>query len=194
MLITSAQFIAGIVDLRQLPKQRLLEVVFTGRSNVGKSSLINVLCGRKHLARTSNTPGKTQQLNYYLINKKFYFVDLPGYGYAKAAPELRRRWKHLIEGYLSTSSHIKLAVQLIDARLEITESDKTMIDYLNQFNIPHIVVLTKADKTSRSQLARHFRLVKQLLGAKPFLDAIIPFSAVTGEGKKEVLQAIKQHL
>jgi len=194
MLITSAQFIAGVVNLKALPRQRLSEIVFTGRSNVGKSSLINTLCGDKHLARISKTPGKTQQINYYLINNKFYFVDLPGYGYAKVAPDVRRQWKHLIEGYLSTSSYIKFAVQLVDARHEIMESDKMMIDYLERFRIPYIVVLNKSDKISRNLLAYHLKLAKRLLDTKLLLNGIIPFSAVTGEGKKEVLQAIKQHL
>jgi ribosome biogenesis GTP-binding protein YsxC/EngB len=121
MRITSSEFILGAVSLRQLPRNGMKEVAFLGRSNVGKSSLINKLCSRKSLARQSSDPGKTRELNYYLINKKFYFVDLPGYGYAKVPEQVRSSWGKLIEQYLKSRTQLSLVVQLVDARHEPTE-------------------------------------------------------------------------
>ena len=114
--ITSAEFLQGVADLRQLPKNTLPEILFIGRSNVGKSSLLNKLCSKKNLARTSATPGKTREINYYIVNNQFYFVDLPGYGYAKVPEQMRAGWKRLIEDFLKRGEPIGLAMQLVDSR------------------------------------------------------------------------------
>jgi GTP-binding protein len=194
MKITSAQFVAGVAAPRSLPKQRLPEIVFMGRSNVGKSTLLNALCNNRHLARISSTPGKTQQINFFLINSNFYFVDLPGYGYAKVSQEERRRWKQLIEGYLTTSGMVHLAVQLVDARRGVMDSDLMIMQWLENAAIRFVVVLTKADKISRGELAQKVRHVKPLLaGVKSCCD-VIPFSAVSGEGKSQLLSLINAHL
>ena len=127
MKINTAEFVLGAVNLRQLPKDGLSEVAFLGRSNVGKSSIINKLCNRKSLARPSSEPGKTREMNYYLINKEFYFVDLPGYGYARLPEQIRSSWGKLIEQYLKSRDQLSLVLQLVDARHEPTELDMMMI-------------------------------------------------------------------
>src|SRR5512136_2890813 len=128
--INSAEFLQGVADLHQLPKNELKEVLFIGRSNVGKSSLLNKLCNRKNLARSSATPGKTREINYYILNNSLYFVDLPGYGYAKVPEQMKAGWKNLIESFLKRGDPIALAAQLIDARQEPTPLDLMMMDWL----------------------------------------------------------------
>jgi GTP-binding protein len=194
MLIKSSDFTGGAIDSTNLPNQSRDEFVFVGRSNVGKSSLINTLCSNKRLARISGTPGKTRQINYYLINNKFYFVDLPGYGYARVAAEVRGQLRKLIVGYLEHSPHIKLAIQLVDSRHGIMESDEMMISNFEQHNIPYVVVLTKIDKISRNDLTNQLLAIEKNLHSGSCLKAIIPFSAVTREGRDKLLQAIKHSL
>ncbi len=192
--ITTAEFLQGVADLRQLPKRELKEVLFIGRSNVGKSSLLNKLSHRKNLARSSNTPGKTREINYYLINDDFYFVDLPGYGYAKVPEQMRAGWKKLIEDFLKRGEPIAIAMQLIDSRQEPTPLDLMMMDWLEYYEIPYLLVLTKSDKLPVSKLK------KQIDGYKEHFQSqlndgccrgIVPFSVVSGDGKNGLMKFIE---
>jgi GTP-binding protein len=194
MKITSAEFVLGAASLRQLPKDGMKEVAFLGRSNVGKSSLINKLCSRKSLARTSSEPGKTRELNYYLINKKFYFVDLPGYGYAKLPEQIRSSWGKLIEQYLKTRDQLSLVVQLVDARHEPTELDMMMVGWLDYYEKPFLVALTKADKLPASKMPRFLSAARETFGRYPHCRDVIPFSSITGIGKTDVVQSIARHI
>jgi GTP-binding protein len=200
MKITSAEFFVSVTSIPgkpgtvHFPKTDFPEVVFLGRSNVGKSSLINKLCGRRNLARVSMTPGKTREINYYVLNKKFYFVDLPGYGYAKVPEQMRASWGKLIENYLQKRRQIRLAIEVVDARHGLTELDKMMVDWLEYYEIPYLVVLTKADKIARSKLPLHLQAVKANFDNHSYCREIIPFSAVTDIGKEDVLQFLKQHI
>lgn len=200
MRITSAEFFVSVAYTpgksgpAQFPKTNQPEVVFLGRSNVGKSSLINKLSSRRNLARISQTPGKTREINYYLLNKKFYFVDLPGYGYAKVPEQMRASWGKLIEYYLQKRKQIRLAIQVVDARHGLTELDKMMVDWLEYYEIPYLVVLTKADKIARSKLPLHLQAVKDNFHSHTYCREIIPFSALTDLGKDEVLRVLEAHL
>lgn len=200
MRITSAEFFVGVAYTAgksapaQFPKTDRPEVVFLGRSNVGKSSLINKLCNRRSLARVSQAPGKTREINYYLLNKKFFFVDLPGYGYAKVPEQMRASWGKLIEYYLQKRKQIRLAIQVVDARHGLTELDKMMVDWLEYYEIPYLVVLTKADKIARSKLPLHLQAVKENFDNHSYCREIIPFSALTDLGKGEVLRVLEAHL
>ena len=161
MKINTAEFVLGAVNLRQLPKDGMPEVAFLCRSNVGKSSIINKLCNRKSLARPSSEPGKTREMNYYLINKEFYFVDLPGYGYARLPEQIRSSWGKLIEQYLKSREQLSLVLQLVDARHEPTELDMMMIGWLDYYEIPFLVALTKADKLPVSKMPRFVETAKE---------------------------------
>jgi GTP-binding protein len=194
MKIASAEFVLGVANLRQVPKESIKEIAFLGRSNVGKSSLINTLCNRKSLARSSTDPGKTRELNYYLINKKFYYVDLPGYGYAKVPEQIRSSWGKLIEQYLKTRRQLALVVQLVDSRHEPTALDVMMVGWLEYYNIPFLVALTKADKLPRSKMPNYVKAAKDVFAPFTNCKDVIPFSSVTGEGKQQVLHIISQHL
>ncbi len=190
MKISSSEFLLGAADIRQLPRDGLKEIAFLGRSNVGKSSLINRLCGRKSLARTSTEPGKTRELNYYVINREFYFVDLPGYGYARVPAQVRSSWGKLIEQYLKTRDHLSLVVQLVDARHEPSELDMMMVGWLDYYGIDFVVALTKADKLPVSKMPRFLMEARQTFSSYTHCKDVIPFSAVTGAGKSEVLRMI----
>ncbi len=195
--ISSAEFLQGVADLRQLPKNTLREILFIGRSNVGKSSLLNKLCNKKNLARTSATPGKTREINYYIINNQFYFVDLPGYGYAKVPEQMRAGWKRLIEDFLKRGEPISLAMQLIDSRQEPTPLDLMMMDWLEYYEVPYILVLTKADKMPFSKLSKQLeayreRFQEQL--TEGCCHGIVPFSIVNGDGRQELLRITDDHL
>jgi GTP-binding protein len=194
MHITSADFAIGAASLRQLPGDGLPEVAFLGRSNVGKSSLINKLCGRRSLARTSATPGKTRELNYYLINGGFYFVDLPGYGYARLPEQIRSSWGALIEQYLKGRDPLTLVVQLVDARHDPTELDMLMVGWLDYYAIPFVVTLTKADKLPQSKMPRLVDAVRRQFDRFRTCAGVIPFSSITGVGKTDVLNAIAHHI
>ena len=194
MNITSAEFAMGAVSVRQLPKNGMKEIAFLGRSNVGKSSLINKLCARKSLARSSTEPGKTRELNYYLINHQFYFVDLPGYGYAKVPEQVRSSWGKLIEQYLKSRSQLALVVQLVDARHEPTELDMMMVGWLDYYGIPFLVALTKADKLPASKMPRYVEEARRLFSRYSKCGGVIPFSAVSGIGKAELVGAIARHV
>jgi len=194
MKITSAEFILGAASLRQLPKDDMKEVAFLGRSNVGKSSLINRLCGRKALARQSSEPGKTRELNYYLVNKAFYFVDLPGYGYAKLPEQIRSSWGKLIEQYLKSRTQLSLVVQLVDARHDPTELDMMMVGWLDYYGIPFVVALTKADKLPTSKMPKYLQAAKDVFNRFSNCRDVIPFSSISGLGKSDVVKAIGKHV
>jgi GTP-binding protein len=194
MKITSAEFLLGVANLNQLPKDGTKEVAFLGRSNVGKSSLINRLCGRKSLARASSEPGKTRELNYYAINKELYFVDLPGYGYARLPEQIRSSWGKLIEQYLKGRKELTLVIQLIDARHEPSELDLMMVGWLDYYNIPFLVALTKADKLPVSKMPRYLTAARETFGKFGMCKDVIPVSSVSGLGKSEVLRGIQAHL
>ncbi|NIR51676.1 YihA family ribosome biogenesis GTP-binding protein [candidate division KSB1 bacterium] len=189
MKITSVEFVKSVVNLNDIPKDNLKEIAIAGRSNVGKSSLINCLLNRKKLAKTSSTPGKTRQLNYFKINDRFYFVDLPGYGYAKVSKKESAQWRGLIEGYIIQSPDLMAVLSIIDSRIGPTALDTQLFEWLTSLNLQLILVATKSDKLSKSELNKQIAKFSEQL--KPFpTRGVIPFSAVTGSGKKEVWREI----
>jgi GTP-binding protein len=191
MKVTSAEFVVSANSPSQFPRGRLPEIAFSGRSNVGKSSLLNRIVGQK-IAKTSSAPGKTQTVNFFLINRKFHFVDLPGYGFACVSRQTRDSWRRLIEEYIGKRETLRAVVVIIDVRREeIPSTDLQMIEYLHSIGVPAIIALTKADKLSRSQLSRALRARQRQL---PSGAEIIPFSAVTGEGVRELSQKIEEYL
>jgi len=191
MKITSAEFVVSAHARSQFPKGHLPEIVFAGRSNVGKSSLLNRLVGRD-IAKTSGTPGKTQAINFFLINKSYYFVDVPGYGYARVSKSARRDWQALMEGYISNRENLRASVVIIDVRREeIPESDMQMMDYLLSVEVPCIPVLTKIDKLNRSKLAQMKKIhARQLPGS---FEPVF-FSAVTKDGLTDLRKRIAAYL
>ncbi len=192
MKIISAEFQLGVPNLRQLPRDDLKEIAFLGRSNVGKSSIINKLCSRKKLARPSNDPGKTRELNFYLINKRICFVDLPGYGYAKAPEQIRSSWGNMIEQYLKGRRQLALVIQLVDSRHEPTALDMMMVGWLDYYKIPFVVVLTKADKLPRSKMPNYLKTARSVFSPYEHCKDVVPFSSITGEGKSTILHIISQ--
>ena len=170
------------------PESTLPEVAFAGRSNVGKSSLINALVRRKKFARVSNTPGRTREINFFQVNEQFVLADLPGYGYARISKERRAAWRPLIEGYLRRSPQLRGVVQLLDARRDPSDDDLQMLEFLADVGTPTIVVATKVDKLPKKE--RQDGIVKLAADAGVALDQVIPFSAVTGEGRDELAEAI----
>ena len=186
MRILSAEFVKSCVRKDELPRDGLPEIAFAGRSNVGKSTLINTITGRKKLAHTSSTPGKTRTINFYLINRMFYFVDLPGYGYARVSKKERLMWQKMIEGYMENRAVLRGVVVLIDVRREPDELEHTLYDYLVHVGKPVITVLTKVDKLPRGQLSQRVASIRRTLG----VERVITFSARTGEGRAELLRAI----
>jgi len=193
MKITSVEFVKSVDDISQLPAEQLSEIAFAGRSNVGKSSLINCLLNRKKLAKISSTPGKTRLINYFRINDRFYFVDLPGYGFAKVSRSERVHWQHLIENFVTESAHLKGVVSIIDSRIGPTKLDRQLLEWLAECQVKIIVVATKADKMSRS--AMNTKLQKYTRELKSYThESMIAFSSVTGTGKKEVWSAISNLL
>ncbi len=176
-----------------LPVNTLPEFAFAGKSNVGKSSLINGLMNRKSYARTSSQPGKTQTINFYNINEKLYFVDLPGYGYAKVSLELRAKWGKMIERYLKKSNQLKLIFLLVDIRHEPSQNDKDMYDWIVHNGFMPIVIATKLDKINRSQIAKQSKLIRTSLGM-PKEGILIPFSAETKQGREEIWAKIEAEL
>lgn len=175
----------------QFPDHGLPEIVFAGKSNVGKSSLLNVLINRRALARTSGQPGKTQTINFYNVEEEVLFVDLPGYGYAKVSRARRAEWGELIEGYLTTREQIIKVVLLVDIRHAPSENDILMYDWIHHYHDRVIVVATKADKIKRSQLQKHIAMVKKGLNMREE-DVLIPFSAKTKQGRKEIWQVFNE--
>jgi GTP-binding protein len=186
MKITSAEFVKSAFEEAHWTRDNLPEVAFLGRSNVGKSSLINSLLNRKALARTSNTPGRTQSLNFFLINKQYYFVDLPGYGYAKVPKTMRADWGKMAENYLAKREQLVLSIQLVDSRHAPTEQDKQLYEWLKFYQKPHLIVATKADKLSSKKLQESIEEIQRTLTGCDVLS----YSSVTGKGRDEVWQAI----
>ncbi|MBR2409573.1 MAG: YihA family ribosome biogenesis GTP-binding protein [Lachnospiraceae bacterium] len=180
--------VCGITS--KLPENLLPEFAFAGKSNVGKSSLINGLMNRKSYARTSSQPGKTQTINFYNINEQLYFVDLPGYGYAKVSMELRAKWGKMIERYLKKSLQLKLIFLLVDIRHEPSENDRDMYDWIVHNGFQPIVIATKLDKINRSQIAKQSKLIRTSL-KMPKEGILIPFSAETKQGRDEIWQKIE---
>ncbi len=177
------EIVCGVTST--LPKNNKPEVAFAGKSNVGKSSLINALMNRKSLARTSAQPGKTQTINFYNINDTMYLVDLPGYGYAKAAQSEKEKWGRMIENYLHQSSQLKAVFLLIDIRHEPSANDKQMYDWIVYQGYDPIIIATKLDKINRSQVAKQVKLIRTGLQVKPGTQ-ILPFSAQTKQGREEI--------
>lgn len=184
MHVHSVDFLKSVYKLSQLPASDRPEVAFVGRSNVGKSSFINSLVGRKKLAQVSKDPGRTQSINFYLLNNAFYFVDLPGYGYAKVPISVRKKWKGLIERYLTKRSNLKAVVIIFDIRRIPNEEDLSLLSWFESHRIPFIIILSKADKLSSNKKREQLVQISQLLSAK--VRDIIPFSSTTGEGKEAV--------
>lgn len=190
MVIKSAELetVCGITS--KLPENQGIEIAFAGKSNVGKSSLINGLLNRKALARTSSQPGKTQTINFYKINNEFYFVDLPGYGYAKVSVSEREKWGKMIENYLQTSEKLMLVFLLIDIRHEPSANDKMMYDWIVHNGFTPVIIATKLDKIKRSQLQKNLKMIRTKLEmAKE--DIIFPYSALSKQGREEILDYVE---
>ena len=183
--------VCGITS--KLPDNQLPEVAFAGKSNVGKSSLINALVNRKALARTSSQPGKTQTINFYNINKSLYFVDLPGYGYAKASVKVKEQWGKMVENYLHRSKQLKQVFHLIDIRHEPSENDRMMYDWILHNGYRPVIIATKLDKIKKSQVPKQLNLILTTLKAEKG-SIIIPFSAETNQGREEIYARLDQIL
>lgn len=183
--------VCGITS--KLPENTLMEFAFAGKSNVGKSSLINGLMNRKSLARTSAQPGKTQTINFYNINEQLYFVDLPGYGYAKANEAEKAKWGKMIENYLHSSKQLKAVFLLIDIRHEPSGNDKMMYDWILKQGFEPIIIATKLDKINRSQIQKHIKMVRD--GLKVVKNTVlIPYSAQTKQGREEIYELLDSYL
>ncbi len=191
MKIKTSEFVISAAGESQFPEDGLPEVALAGRSNVGKSSLINRMLLRRNLARTSSQPGKTQTLNYYRINQALYFVDFPGYGYAKVSKTQRQAWGKLAERYLRGRKTLKLVLQLVDLRHPPSADDRNMFDWLSHYGIPMCVVATKADKISRGQIPKHAKMIRETLGMPGHFPLIV-FSSETGQGRDELWSRIAQ--
>jgi GTP-binding protein len=193
MVIKSAELetVCGITST--LPENEFPEIAFAGKSNVGKSSLINGLLNRKSLARTSSQPGKTQTINFYNINKELYFVDLPGYGYAQVSMEIRAKWGKMIERYLNKSQVLKLVFLLIDIRHEPSENDCIMYNWIVENGYEPVIIATKLDKIKRSQIQKNLKIIRQKI--QPVEGTtIIPFSATTKQGRDEIWELIEERI
>ena len=188
MIIRSAKFVCSAVTPGQYPPDDLPEVAFAGRSNVGKSSLINKILNRKKLVRTSKTPGRTQLLNFFEINELWRFVDLPGYGYARVPVEVQKRWRPMVESYLTTRVNLRGMVWLLDIRREVSKEDLRLWDWLQAKQIKVISVITKADKLSKNKRNKQAASIAKGLGRKA--QELIQFSATSGEGKEEIWQEL----
>ena len=193
MIIKSVNLetVCGVTS--RLPENELPEFAFAGKSNVGKSSLINALMNRKAYARTSSQPGKTQTINFYNINNAFYYVDLPGYGYAKVSLEAKEKWGKMIERYLRRSRMLKMVFLLVDIRHVPSANDKSMYDWIVYNGYHPVIIATKLDKINRSQVAKHTKAIRQGLGMAPE-DILIPFSAETKQGREEIWELLEGKL
>lgn len=193
MIIKSAELetVCGITSV--LPENTLPEIAFAGKSNVGKSSLINGLLNRKSLARTSSQPGKTQTINFYNVNKALYYVDLPGYGYAKVSQEIKAKWGKMIERYLHSSKQLKLVFLLVDIRHEPSANDKEMYAWIVAQGFQPVIIATKLDKIKRSQVQKHIKMVKQGLQVLPGTQ-VFAYSALSKQGREEIWTFIEETL
>ncbi len=191
MNVTKAEMIITAGLASQFPVHDMPEIAFAGKSNVGKSSLLNAMLNRKSLARTSSQPGKTQTINFYSVQDTFMFVDLPGYGYAKVSKVDRERWGKLIEGYLEKREQLKKIILLIDIRHEVGNNDKMMYDWIKHYHNEVIIVATKMDKIKRSQVQKHLSMIRKGLNLMPE-DKLIGFSSETKQGKEELWKVIEE--
>ncbi len=187
----SLEIVCGVTS--KIPDTMYNEVAFAGKSNVGKSSLINALMNRKSLARTSAQPGKTQTINFYNINDAMYLVDLPGYGYAKTSQSVKEKWGKMIEKYLHTSKKLQAVFLLIDIRHDPSANDKMMYDWMVHQGFAPIIIATKADKISRGQIQKHVKAIREGLKVEPG-TVIIPFSAQTKQGREEIWELIDSYV
>lgn len=193
MIIKKSDLETVAVKKSQYPPENLKEVAFAGRSNVGKSSLLNLLTGRKKLARVSGSPGKTRTINFYIVNDEFRIVDLPGYGYAKVSKSISEGWGEMMENYLENRPNLLKVIQLVDIRHAPSKQDIEMYDYLRHYGLDGIVVATKADKISRNQLQKHIKMIRQSLKLSQE-DKVIPVSALKRTGHQELLDVIEELL
>lgn len=189
MRITDAAFVKSAIDPKAFPKDRRPEIAFVGRSNVGKSSLLNHLLNRKGLAKTSSTPGKTQLLNFFSINSRYYFVDLPGYGYAKVPLATKEKWGRVLTQYLAEREALCLVIALVDSRRDPSSLDLELLELLARANLSYVVVATKADKLKSSERDRRLKALRTGL-ALPLDVPLIPYSTITGKGRKELWAAL----
>jgi len=187
----SLETVCGITS--KLPDNPYMEFAFAGKSNVGKSSLINGLMNRKALARTSAQPGKTQTINFYNVNDAMYFVDLPGYGYAKANEEVKAQWGKMIENYLHKSKQLKAVFLLIDIRHEPSGNDRLMYEWILKQGFQPIIIATKLDKINRSQVQKHMKMIREGLKVKSG-TIMIPYSAQTKQGREEIYELIESYM
>ena len=191
MEIRSAKFISSHADLSKLPPEKKPEYAFIGRSNVGKSSLINMLCDQKYLAKTSSTPGKTQTINHFLINEEWYLVDLPGYGYAKVAKTEREKWKGFCFDYIKNRKSLMAVCVLIDIRLEPQKIDQEFLEWLGRNGVPFMMIFTKCDKLTKNQLAKSYAFYqKEMLEKWEEMPTHFLTSAIDKKGKEDVLNYI----
>ena len=192
MRITKSSFSRSLSTFGAFPGQGLPEIAMAGKSNVGKSSLINSLTRNSKLARTSSEPGKTRLVNLYLINESFFLVDLPGYGFAKASKQEKDKWGDMIEGYLRQSQNLKRVFQLVDLRHEPTKDDQMMVEYLRHYDIPFTVIATKADKLSKAQRGRNIPLICRTLQVQPW--EVLVYSSQDGTGRDALIELIEREL
>ena len=189
LVIRNVEFIGGMAEKHGWrPESSLPEVAFAGRSNVGKSSLLNSLVRRKSFARVSRTPGRTREINFFRVNNNFVLVDLPGYGYARISKAKKAEWRPMIESYLRRTTQLRGIVLLLDIRREPSDDDRAMLDFLADLGVPTIVALTKADKLTKADAREKVAEVSRILALEP--DQVIQFSAQTGEGRIDLLEAI----
>lgn len=193
MRITKSDIETVAVKPSQYPPENMKEIAFAGRSNVGKSSLLNLLTGRKKLAKVSGNPGKTRTINFFLINDEFRIVDLPGYGYAKVSKSVSESWGEMMETYIENRPNLLKIIQLVDIRHEPSKQDVQMYNYLKHFGLDGIVVATKADKVSRNQIPKQVKLIRNTLGLSKE-DRVIPVSALKKTGHEELLDVIEELL
>jgi GTP-binding protein len=191
LVIRNVEFLGGMAERHGWrPESSLPEVAFAGRSNVGKSSLLNSLVRRKSFARVSRTPGRTREINFFRINNTFVLVDLPGYGYARVSKEKKAQWRPLIESYLRRTTQLRGIVLLLDIRREPSDDDRAMLDFLAEMEVPTIVALTKMDKLTKAAAIKQAADISRALALAS--EQVIPFSAQTGEGRIELLEAITE--
>ena len=193
MKITSAEFVKSTVWPPQYPPAIMPEIAFVGRSNVGKSSLINTLVGRKNLAKTSNTPGRTQLIYFFTINEKISFVDLPGYGFAKVPQSVKKDWGDMIEAYLRERQSLCLVILILDIRRDPSADDLSLRDWLTRYRIPYLYILTKSDKLSNNQAIARKRAIEKNLQVSSEKKPIL-FSAKTQKGKEDIWKFLEDHL
>jgi len=193
MKITKVEFVKSAVWPDHYPPATMPEIAFAGRSNVGKSSLINTLVGRKNLAKTSNTPGRTQMINFFTINEAVSFVDLPGYGFAKVSRSMKKDWGEMIEAYLKNRQNLTMVILILDIRRDPSDDDLSLRDWLESYRIPYLYILTKVDKLSNNQAINRRRIIEKILHISVGIKTIL-FSAITQKGKNEIWQVLDAHL